>query len=381
MPVNDMSFGPYATTPDNPLQNVKLGTLTELAKDAFVLELRHFFDNQITNLYRKDQVPLIQKYAIPTSGPQGTNDPFETSIQLFRQYPDLTQKLPFIAVLGSTGQTLKMGLSTRFVDQIQVPGILTATKSEPYTINTYNYLNPTNFNNPTIPPADYLEIATYPSGFSLGQTINKVYFQPQFFVNPAQAKASEVATAMGFQIAPYGPAGFKAGTDGGSPAKLTLCPTIFKTPNSIQVVGGSTNALAQFGFQTNAQVANSIGRRYMNAGTITISLQVGAQGDNIRTEVTDLLDMFLNLEQDDKNYEFIGRTLTNSGIPDETWQVIIQDANMAFAGETEIPRPDDPNKKIFLNRINVPVHVIQYFDRIGTPLSFANLIDPPGIAR
>jgi hypothetical protein len=380
MPRNNLNFGPYPTTPDVATQNVKLGTLTELAKDAFVLELRHFFDNQIKGLYRKDQVPLIEKYAIAVSSVT-PGDTFETSVQLFRMYPDLTEKLPYIAVLGSTGNTLKMGLSTRFVDSIQVPGLLTATNPEPYNINTYDYLNPTGFNNPNYPPPDFLQIQTYPTGFSLPPVTTQAYLQPLFFANPAQARACEVASALNSQISPTGPSGFVAGTDGGNPARLVLKPTVFRTPNSIQIVGQSANAAVQFGLSTGVTAATTIANRYMNSGTIQIAFLVGAQSDNIRTELTDLLDMFLNLEQDDKKYQFIGRSVANSSISDETWQVIIQDANMVFAGETEIPRPDDPNKKVWANRINVPVHVIQYFDRVGTTLSFANLVDPPGIAR
>jgi hypothetical protein len=96
--------------------------------------------------------------------------------------------------------------------------------------------------------------------------------------------------------------------------------------------------------------------------SMTVSLVVGTEGDTVRTELTDLLYEFFTMVLDDRQYTLWGRSL-NSDIPDEDYQIVIIDKDVALAGEQEVPRPDDPKRKIYINRLNIPILMMQYTDR------------------
>ena len=102
--------------------------------------------------------------------------------------------------------------------------------------------------------------------------------------------------------------------------------------------------------------------RYVNSLDMTIGLIIGTDGDTLRTEITDLIQNFFAFVMNTRQFMFFGRSFYGN-VPDEYYQIILKDNNINIIGEQEIPRPDDPARKIYVNRMDIPVTVLQYIDR------------------
>ena len=348
MPVNDNpSLGQIPTVPDNLTQAPHFGSIIETTKDTFVLELRHFF--KTTNYtIRTGELPRIDKYSVAVDV---FVDPLETAVNLVRQFPDVTENLPMIGVMATTGKNNKLGLSNKYVNMV-IPRAQIIGGTGPYVLT----------NGMT------LSVTTHPGG-TVASAKTSVFTFPSFmFVSIAAATIDEVITCINLQSL-YCTATKITTSDG--TVKLGLFAGSLQArefPNIITVNAGSTAAVP-LGFtvgQTNQNYGqNNIACNRENlAADFTVSLQVVTESDNVRTELSDLLFDFFTFIMADRQFQFYGRSTFDQDILDETYQIIIKDTDVVLAGEQEIPRPNDQKNKVYINAIQVPVTAIMYTDRI-----------------
>jgi hypothetical protein len=132
MPVNDrQDIIQQPTIPDDLDQPPRFGAITELVKDAFLLELRHFFDTAYTQV-RLGELPRIDKYSVAVDI---LTDPLETAVNLIRSFPDITQDLPLIAVLATTGRNMKLGISDHITSLVVPKAKVVSSINGPYTLS------------------------------------------------------------------------------------------------------------------------------------------------------------------------------------------------------------------------------------------------------
>jgi hypothetical protein len=142
-------------------------------------------------------------------------------------------------------------------------------------------------------------------------------------------------------------------------------------PGRIEVLGppySTQNALDQLGLtagDSDTTATRNPANRYQLAQNLTVGIDLGAESENERRELTDLLTYFFSLDMDKRDFTFYGRSVFDDEFPDEWFQVILKDQH-SLAGEAEIPRQGGSGEQqdlIYVNRIQVPVTVIDYVDR------------------
>lgn len=346
MSVKDrQDIGQEATVPDNTLQSPVFGAPTEVVKDAFLLELRHFFETSNAKL-RLSELPRIDKYSVSDST---ETDPLETAVNIIRSFPDVSEDFPLIAVLSTTGRNLKLGIGEHYTELVVPNAEIISTTTAPFVLTDGMTITVT-----SMPTGQASNIVT--STFSL----------PSFlFTDIGAATLDEVIAVINAQalyVTAY--KSVSAGVE-----KLALKaggPKGTHFPNKITITGGT--ALTALGFTVNATDQNygsgkkAYHRHHMST-ELTVSLEVVAESENVRTELTDLLSTFLAYVLEDKKYQFYGRSSFDKAVQDEYYQIIIKDNDISLSGEMEVPRLGDNRDKLYINRISVPCVVIQYSDR------------------
>lgn len=140
-------------------------------------------------------------------------------------------------------------------------------------------------------------------------------------------------------------------------------------PNVINITGGT--ALAPLGLVV-SQTDQNFGagklayERHHVAADLTVNIEVMAESENVRTDLTDLVYDFFTYVMADRKFQFYGRSIFDDTILDETYQIILKDNEFSFGGDTEVPRPSDNKDKIYVSRLSIPVTAILYSDRIIT---------------
>ena len=351
----------------------KFSQLVETVKDTFVRELRTFFAQPVASAARLAEVLNIEKYAIaPASA-----TPLETAITLIREFPDIMQKLPMIAVTKSSGSQRPVGVTGAFVDHVQYPPRLRSSNPSPFNLSSVLV--------PGIPPR--IIYSTRPDGVT--DVTSTALFPNRFFPTPSAVTAQQLADAINLQalyararVVTVGASTFLEIFPGG-PLRLTPPAAVVPgrringgeptTPNRIAILNGSTaGLLTALGYSVGqSDDSNNVLRppcnRYATSANFTIGLDIGAESDNERTEITDLLIYFLNLYMNDRDYTFYGQHVFEeaaSGVTTERlFQIIMTPWSMA--GEADIARPDgEREKRIYVNRFNIPIIVYDYVDRI-----------------
>lgn len=346
MPVKDRTdLGPIPTVPDNLDQGPRFGGITETVKDAFVLELRHFFNVNNTRL-RTGELLRVDKYAVSLDV---ATDPLETAVNLIRSYPDITEDMPLIAVLAATGQNLKLAIADNYV-HMAIPVARVVGGPGPFVLSD----------------GMTVTISTTPTGHSTEITQSTFKFPAFMFANIASATLDEVISAINFQalyvlaekvtIGGVQRLGLRAGGPNGK--QFPNCVTILSGPAAIPL--GFTVNQTNKNYGAGRQAYN----RHCISANLTIGLEVVTESENVRTELSDLLFDFFSFVMADRQYQFFGRSVFGDDTVDESYQIIIKDGDISLSGEQEVPRPGDPKDKIYVNRINIPVTAIQYTDRI-----------------
>lgn len=333
----------------------KFSQLVETVKDAFVEELRAFFAQPTVAQTRFAEILTVGKYGIS----QQSTDPFENLVTLIREYPDILQKLPLISVTKAAGARKPIGVTGAFVDHVQYPPRVRSTLPEPYNLSAI--LNVSN------PPT--LAFRTKPNGTDWRASTMVL---PSFpFPTPAAVTAQQLADIINFQ-ALYARA--RAASAGGSTYLELVAggPSgAAATRNAIEVTGGTATLLTALGFTVGQSddsdnPARRPANRYGVGASFTIGLDVGADSDNERTELTDLLIYFFALYMADRDFTFYGQHVFEEPAAGATteryFQVILGD--FTLAGEADIPRIDgEKESKIYVNRFNIPVTCYDYVDR------------------
>lgn len=346
MPVNDRpDLGQIPTTPDDLQQPNRFGGITELVKDVFVLELRHFLKTDNTRI-RLGEFPRIDKYSVALDV---SVDPLETAVNMIKSYPDMTEDMPLVAVMSTSGNNLKLGMSDKHVGMAIRPATVIGGAG-PFDLTD----------------GSSLIIETTPTGKLDSATQSTFSFDSRFFDNIAEATLDEVIDAINFQALYVTAQKFVIG---GSPVLTLRAGGIEgkQFPNMITIKGGT--ALTELGFTLNQTDKNyGTGKvaysRHCISSTMTVGLEVVTESDNVRSELSDLIFDFFTFVMADRQFQFYGRSVFSEDILDETYQIIIKDSEISLAGEQETPRPGDSKDKIYVNRINVPVIAIQYTDRV-----------------
>lgn len=360
MSVDDrLDIGQQPTIPDNLSQAPVFGAITETTKDAFVLELRQYLETKYTKL-RAGELPRIDKYSVAG---KTSVDPLETAVSLIRSYPDLTEDMPIIAITSTSGRNVKLDISNKHTSMIVYPAAVTGTVDGPFALSD----------------GQDLTFTTTPEGSAA--VTSRMVFKSYMFVNIAAATVPEMLAAIDLQALYV--TGFSSASSTGPRLGLRAGGKMgISYPNTITITGGT--AAAALGF-TVAQTDKNWGagkyyyERKHTAAELTVNIEVLAESENIRTEITDLVYDFIVYVMEDRKFQFYGRSVFDPTVINETYQIIIKDNEMAFAGESDMPRPNDPKDKIYLNRLSVPVIAILYSDRRvvgknGDPLSLPERI-------
>lgn len=328
------------TVPDVSTQAPVFGAVTEVTKDAFVLELRQYFETKYNKL-RVGELPRIDKYSV--SG-NVANDPLETAVSLVRSYPDLTEDLPLIAITSTSGKNTKLDISNKHTGMIVPLAFVTGSTTGPFALS------------------DGMDVSLTTTPDGSGVQTSRIVFKSWMFANIAAATIYELMEAVKLQalyVAPFttsiGNFGLRAGGPHGNPY-----------PNTITITGGT--ALTALGLtvgQTNSNFGPSVNyyERKHTAADLTVNIEIMAESENVRVELTDLVYDFFAYVMEDRKFQFYGRSIFDPTIQNETYQIILKDGDMSFAGESEVPRPADQKDKIYINRLAVPVTAILYSDR------------------
>lgn len=121
---------------DDPPQ---FGQITETVKDAFVLELRQFFDQPRLNVLdaaRGREIPTVQKYAV---GYGPNTDPYETTQQILSDLADVAEHLPHVAVTAVTGTNNRQTIGQPFIGHVQIPPRVVTATAAPWALGAPAY--------------------------------------------------------------------------------------------------------------------------------------------------------------------------------------------------------------------------------------------------
>jgi hypothetical protein len=362
MPIDDLNVRQnFPTLPLDPKDPARFSQLTEVAKDAFQVELQRFFDfNSKYFTLRKGETPTIEKYNL---GFKPTDEPIETFTKIIRQHPDVLEHLPLVAITTAGGSNLKLGFGSQFVAATQMPARLKGANTGPFALVD----------------GDKIAFQTKPDGKN--PVITTILFKSQLFSNIATATIEEVVAVIAVQALYVTPRKTQYVEPIGVLRVDAIGYLAQAYPNEITVLGApysTTNALQQLGFVagvtdfcTNRPPAN----RYQQAANLTVGIDLGAESENERTELSDLVNNWLSLVMDERDYTMYGRTVFEDDFRlddggSENYQIIMLDRH-SISGDSELPRqPGSGEAKdlIYVNRITVPITIIDYVDRsVVTP--------------
>jgi len=336
---DNLSRQPVPTVPDDLTDPPRFGQPIETTKDVLTIEFRKFFNRANHTVSTLEELPTIRKFDIsfnPTESSQ------ETAVNLIQKYPNIKEHLPLIAILGATGRNypMSMGLGGSFVGQVIDSATIVSNNSEPYSL----------INGQTI----IYETTSF-DGIINQSTI---ILRASRFANIAQATAQEVIEEVNFQAlyaagsAPTGKVELSYGGPGTSSIK-----------GDIEIVGGTALTALGFTVGQKAQYKDSIPyNRYIQSTSIDVAIEVVSEDANIRTELADLIWNFFTYQMNDRGYMFLGRSIFDPAIKNETYQIILK-PDPSMTGEQEVPRPGDEFDKLYVNRINVSMTTMQFIDK------------------
>ena len=214
-----------ATVPDNLDQAPRFGTTTELVKDTFVLELRHFFSTAYTQA-RIGELPRIDKYSVAVDV---NIDPLSTAVNLIRSYPDIGEDLPLIAVMATTGKNMKLNIGGNLTSIVVPAAKVVSSVAAPYVLTD----------------GMTIIVESYPTGLPASLTESTFRLPSYFFQNVTAATIDEDIIAINLQalyVTAYKETAggvtrlaFKAGG-----------PSATQFPNKITLTGGTALTAIEF---------------------------------------------------------------------------------------------------------------------------------------
>lgn len=360
--IDNLSKRPIPTQPDDESDPPRFAQPTETTKDVFVAELKRFFDRNDISSSRLKEIPNIRKFDISYKVGESSH---ETAIKIIRKLPNINENLPLVAVLAATGRNLPMGIGGQFVKAVAARTFVASTKQQNFALESGQTL-------------------IYRTTTAQGDTYRSiVVFRGHRFTDISQATAQEVVEEINFQ-ALYAKA--SVGKDGninlayGGPASGGGVSGDIEIGDEEGDAGTAADALGFTAGQKSEYTSTTPHNRYHQATSLDIAMEVVAEDENIRTELVDLVWAFFTFYMDERDYMFLGRSIFDPSIPNETYQVIIK-PDPSMAGENEVPRPGgDETDKLYVNRINVSVTTLWYTDRAVVSTSGAPFyLDADGV--
>jgi len=353
-----------ATQPLDPADPARFSQLVETAKGCIQRELQNYFDATFgSKVNLKTEVPTIEKYSLGNEGP---NSPIETFTRVITQHPDILEKMPLVAITGSSGQFLKLGLGTQFVDTTQRPARVKGTKKGPFTFvngDKIAFRTKPSLNGPSVITTVVFTQKMLPNiGATTIQEVVAVTKAQALYVTPQITTYSDPVGVIRFlAVGPLAPNIY--------PNEIEVLPPPFSTQNAIDQLGLTVSV-------TDVCGDRPPGNRYQLSMNLTINLDIGTESENERMELTDLLLGFFSLTMEDRDFTFYGRTVFDDEFVQdafgrqENYQVILKDQH-SLTGEAEVPRQPGSGEQvdlIYINRISIPITIIDYVDRYVTAL-------------
>lgn len=320
-----------------------------------MLALREYFDRAQTAA-RLSELPTVQKYSI---GYAAGTDPFETTVALLEEFPDVLENLPHVSVTAGSGRNRRMTIGRPTIATVQLPPRV-ETAIEPYAL-TDGWV---------------LRYQTMPNG--VDWVASSVVFQADRFPTSApigSALAVDVARVINEQ-ALYAEAvvvGGRVRLMAGGP--LGGGGTARAQPNAIQVLSTSTagllTALGWVGGEADStdNPARPPMHRYHQATEIQVALDVITTDTNTRRELVDLCYSWATFWLERQHFALWGRGVFDEAYPDENYQVSVHQ-EVSWSNETAVARPGgDAKDKVHVQRVSVPITLWQYLDRSVTVAS------------
>lgn len=332
----------YPIVPDDLNDPPRFSQAIETTKDAVVLSLREFFDDNTQPTGRRQELPTIEKYAI------GDDDPFLTTVEIVQEFPDILEKLPHVSITASAGNNRRMTLGVPLVAQVQDPPRVIGTAVEPFDFTTPQTLR-------------------YQVGYV--DWPSEVVFAPARFATPAAATAAEVAQVMNNQ-ALYAKArvqsnnsiGLLAGGREGGGRSITILDT--SDALALTTLGFTAGQTDDWN-NTTRPPAN----RYHQGSTVTINVDILTTDRNTRQELADLVYGWGTFWLERTNFELTGRSWTNEAVQGEYYHCIAHQ-EVSFGAKSEVNRPQDQKDKVHIQRVTIPFTTYYYLDR--------NVVAPDG---
>lgn len=120
------------TVPEDLNDPPRFSQMIETTQDAFVLELRRYFDTKGFTTGDRQEVPTIEKYAVGF----GTGlDPYQTFLKIVADFPDVLERLPHVAVTTVSGQNKRFTAGRPFVAHTQAPPRVVTANAGPYALD------------------------------------------------------------------------------------------------------------------------------------------------------------------------------------------------------------------------------------------------------
>jgi hypothetical protein len=325
----------------------------ETTKDAFVLGLRTFFDQQQVQ-GRLRELPTIQKYQ---AGFDAGNDPFLTTVEIVQEFPDILERLPHISVTAASARNRRMTIGVPLIDQVQYPPRVEASATGPFDLSTAT----------GVVPAEYvLRYRTQPERRGVWVE-SQVILRQSRFADWTQATVQDVVRVINEQalfarafVTAEGTVAIECGGPAGGDVR----------PNVIEVLGTSTpGILTLLGF-TAGQTDNVFNttrppaNRYHLASEVVVNIDVLSVDVNTRRELTDLIYGWAIFWLERDFYELQGRTWTDEDVndPQEWWHIVFHQ-EVSVGQFQAFDRPQSGKDKAHVQRVTVPVTTYQYIDR------------------
>jgi hypothetical protein len=360
------------TIPVDPNDPARFSQLTETAKDAFQEELTTFFN--LKSQYfssRQAEIPTIAKYEL---GFQPGDSPIETFARILLQHPDILEKLPLVAITTASAQNLALSIGTQYVGATQLPARIksSVTTGGPFALQA----------------GDKIAFATTPDGKN--QRMSTVLCIPSMFQDISHATMAEVIAVANVQLLFVTAKSTSYSTPKAPRLRFdALGPLAKLYPNSITVLPppySTQNALTVLGFvpgQTSNSKDLGPSNRYQIAANMTVGFDIGCESENERREMVDLVNNFFTMYADLRRKTFLGRSIFDDefcqiqpppGLPpcaglQENYQITLLDRH-SWSGEAELPRQSSSGEQqdmIYINRLSVPITIIDYVDRLLLP--------------
>ncbi|APU88883.1 hypothetical protein Rctr197k_063 [Virus Rctr197k] len=121
-----------ATVPTDLNDPPRFSQMVETTKDALVEEVRVFLNQAGFTTEKREELPTVEKYAIGF----GTGlDPYQTFVKIVEMMPDVTERMPHVAVTTAAGRNRRMTAGRPFIAHTQAPPRVVTAVAGPYALS------------------------------------------------------------------------------------------------------------------------------------------------------------------------------------------------------------------------------------------------------